>query len=86
MFLLTDVIGVFFQRSFGVEKEIGGDELGGTVEEHRLPEFLELHQTVVRKIGEVSRIVNQVAICYYLVIICRPGQPTLVLNLPRSNL
>uniref|UniRef100_A0A3P9Q4X0 SZT2 subunit of KICSTOR complex n=1 Tax=Poecilia reticulata TaxID=8081 RepID=A0A3P9Q4X0_POERE len=27
--------------------------------EHELPEFLEMHQTVVRRIGEVCRIVNQ---------------------------
>uniref|UniRef100_A0A3B5QJK0 SZT2 subunit of KICSTOR complex n=1 Tax=Xiphophorus maculatus TaxID=8083 RepID=A0A3B5QJK0_XIPMA len=29
------------------------------VDEHELPEFLQLHQTVVRRIGEVCRIVNQ---------------------------
>ncbi|MEQ2305427.1 hypothetical protein AMECASPLE_037696, partial [Ameca splendens] len=46
-------------RSLSEEKEIGSEELGGKVEEHKQPEFLELHQTVVRKIGEVCRIVNQ---------------------------
>ncbi|KAM4739339.1 KICSTOR complex protein SZT2 isoform 2-T2 [Anableps anableps] len=46
-------------RSLSGEKEIDAEELGRKVEEHELPEFLELHQTVVRKIGEVCRIVNQ---------------------------
>lgn len=30
-------------------------------EDQELPEYLELHQMVVRKIGEICRIVNQVA-------------------------
>ncbi|XP_035987532.1 KICSTOR complex protein SZT2 isoform X4 [Fundulus heteroclitus] len=46
-------------RSLSEEKESDAGELGEKEEEHELPEFLELHQTVVRKIGEVCRIVNQ---------------------------
>ncbi|PWA27293.1 hypothetical protein CCH79_00019484 [Gambusia affinis] len=45
--------------SLSEEKEIDVEQLKRKVDEHELPEFLELHQTVVRRIGEVCRIVNQ---------------------------
>ncbi|XP_027882529.1 KICSTOR complex protein SZT2 isoform X2 [Xiphophorus couchianus] len=46
-------------RSLSEEKEIDVEQLERKVDEHELPEFLQLHQTVVRRIGEVCRIVNQ---------------------------
>ena len=41
-------------RSFNEGKE------DGVGEEEEVPEYLQLHQMVVRKIGEIFRIVNQV--------------------------
>ncbi|KAM7388831.1 hypothetical protein PAMP_024978 [Pampus punctatissimus] len=45
-------------RSFIGGKEMSGEELEKK-EEQELPEYLKLHQMVVRKIGEICRIVNQ---------------------------
>lgn len=48
-------------RSFSEDKEaLTADELEKE-EKQELPEYLQLHQIVVRKIGEICRIVNQVA-------------------------
>uniref|UniRef100_A0A3Q2CCB1 SZT2 subunit of KICSTOR complex n=1 Tax=Cyprinodon variegatus TaxID=28743 RepID=A0A3Q2CCB1_CYPVA len=46
-------------RSMSEGKQLCAEELGGKEEEQELPEFLELHQTMVRRIGEVCRVVNQ---------------------------
>ncbi|XP_044217594.1 KICSTOR complex protein SZT2 isoform X5 [Thunnus albacares] len=46
-------------RSFTAGKEVSAEELEKKEEEQELPEYLQLHQMVVRKIGEICRIVNQ---------------------------
>ncbi|XP_070816666.1 KICSTOR complex protein SZT2 isoform X2 [Chaetodon trifascialis] len=46
-------------RSFTEGKDVGAEELEKKEEDQELPEYLELHQMVVRKIGEICRIVNQ---------------------------
>lgn len=46
-------------RSFTEGKEGSDEELEKKEEEEELPEYLQLHQMVVRKIGEICRIVNQ---------------------------
>ncbi|XP_076579484.1 SZT2 subunit of KICSTOR complex isoform X5 [Chaetodon auriga] len=46
-------------RSFTEGKAVGAEELEKKEEDQELPEYLELHQMVVRKIGEICRIVNQ---------------------------
>nr|XP_043900372.1 KICSTOR complex protein SZT2 isoform X3 [Solea senegalensis] len=47
-------------RCFTEGKEVSAEELEKKEEEERdLPEYLQLHQMVVRKIGEICRIVNQ---------------------------
>ncbi|XP_035504823.1 KICSTOR complex protein SZT2 isoform X3 [Scophthalmus maximus] len=46
-------------RSFTEAKEVGPEEMEKKEEEQDLPEYLQLHQMVVRKIGEICRIVNQ---------------------------
>lgn len=47
-------------RCFSEGKEVGTEELEKKEEEQELPECLQLHQMVVRKIGEMCRVVNQV--------------------------
>ncbi|XP_029285400.1 KICSTOR complex protein SZT2 [Cottoperca gobio] len=44
---------------FTEDKEVSAEELEKKEEEQELPEYLHLHQMVVRKIGEICRIVNQ---------------------------
>ncbi|KAM3876225.1 KICSTOR complex protein SZT2 [Diretmus argenteus] len=46
-------------RSFTERKEGCVEELEKKEEEEELPEYLQLHRMVVRKIGEICRIVNQ---------------------------
>ncbi|XP_069574569.1 KICSTOR complex protein SZT2 [Brachyistius frenatus] len=46
-------------RCFSGGKEVTDEELEKKEEDHELPEYLKLHQLVVRKIGEICRIVNQ---------------------------
>ncbi|XP_028260407.1 KICSTOR complex protein SZT2 isoform X10 [Parambassis ranga] len=46
-------------RCFTEGKEDSTDELEKKEEEQELPEYLHLHQMVVKKIGEICRIVNQ---------------------------
>ncbi|XP_040895618.1 KICSTOR complex protein SZT2 [Toxotes jaculatrix] len=46
-------------RCFTEGKEVSSEELEKKEEEQELPEYLLLHQMVVRKIGEICRIVNQ---------------------------
>ncbi|XP_042078063.1 KICSTOR complex protein SZT2 isoform X8 [Haplochromis burtoni] len=46
-------------RCFSEGKEVGTEELEKKEEEQELPECLQLHQMVVRKIGEMCRVVNQ---------------------------
>ncbi|XP_041790475.1 KICSTOR complex protein SZT2 isoform X2 [Chelmon rostratus] len=46
-------------RCFTEGKEVGAEELEKKEEDQELPEYLALHQMVVRKIGEICRIVNQ---------------------------
>ncbi|XP_041861304.1 KICSTOR complex protein SZT2 isoform X2 [Melanotaenia boesemani] len=46
-------------RCFSEEKDVSVDELEKKEEEQELPEYLQLHQMVVKKIGEICRIVNQ---------------------------
>ncbi|XP_061593384.1 KICSTOR complex protein SZT2 isoform X2 [Cololabis saira] len=46
-------------RCFTGGKEDNADELEKNEEEEELPEYLQLHQMVVRKIGEICRYVNQ---------------------------
>ncbi|XP_018525891.2 KICSTOR complex protein SZT2, partial [Lates calcarifer] len=46
-------------RCFTEEKDVSAEEFEKKEEEQELPEYLQLHQTVVRKIGEICRIVNQ---------------------------
>ncbi|XP_069378746.1 KICSTOR complex protein SZT2 isoform X8 [Paralichthys olivaceus] len=46
-------------RCFTEGKEVSADELDKKEEEQDLPESLQLHQVVVRKIGDICRIVNQ---------------------------
>lgn len=47
-------------RCFSEGKEVGTEELEKKEEEQELPECLQLHHMVVRKIGEMCRVVNQV--------------------------
>lgn len=47
-------------RCFSEGKEVGTEELEKKEEEQELPECLQLHQMVVRKIGDMCRVVNQV--------------------------
>lgn len=47
-------------RCFSEGKEVCTEELEKKEEEQELPECLQLHQMVVRKIGEMCRVVNQV--------------------------
>lgn len=54
-------LDVFYRyRCFSEGKEVGTEELEKKEEEQELPEYLQLHQMVVRKIGDMCRIVNQV--------------------------
>ncbi|XP_029987667.1 KICSTOR complex protein SZT2 isoform X2 [Sphaeramia orbicularis] len=46
-------------RSFTEERDVSSEDLEKKEEEQELPEYLQLHHTVVRKIGEICRIVNQ---------------------------
>ncbi|XP_047442743.1 KICSTOR complex protein SZT2 isoform X6 [Mugil cephalus] len=46
-------------RCFTEGNEVGAEELEKKEEDQELPEYLQLHQMVVRKIGEICRIVNQ---------------------------
>ncbi|KAF7203797.1 KICSTOR complex protein SZT2 isoform X2 [Nothobranchius furzeri] len=46
-------------RCFTEGREVTGDELEKKEEEQELPESLQLHKWMVRKIGEICRIVNQ---------------------------
>ncbi|XP_054872770.1 KICSTOR complex protein SZT2 isoform X6 [Amphiprion ocellaris] len=46
-------------RCFTEEKAVSAEELEKKEEEQELPEYLQLHQMVVRKIGDICRIVNQ---------------------------
>ncbi|XP_051233683.1 KICSTOR complex protein SZT2 isoform X3 [Dicentrarchus labrax] len=46
-------------RCFTEGKEVIAEELEKKEEDEELPEYLQLHQMVVRKIGEICRIVNQ---------------------------
>ncbi|XP_071387127.1 KICSTOR complex protein SZT2 [Centroberyx affinis] len=46
-------------RSFTEGKDCSVDEMETKEEKEELPEYLQLHQMVVRKIGEICRIVNQ---------------------------
>ncbi|XP_070764616.1 KICSTOR complex protein SZT2 [Enoplosus armatus] len=46
-------------RCFTEGKEVSAEELEKKDEDQELPEYLQLHQMVVRKIGEICRIVNQ---------------------------
>nr|XP_033478677.1 KICSTOR complex protein SZT2 isoform X2 [Epinephelus lanceolatus] len=46
-------------RCFTEGKVVSAEELEKKEEEQELPEYLHLHQMVVRKIGEICRIVNQ---------------------------
>ncbi|XP_037624889.1 KICSTOR complex protein SZT2 isoform X2 [Sebastes umbrosus] len=46
-------------RCFTEGREVSAEELEKKEEEQELPEYLHLHQMVVRKIGEICRIVNQ---------------------------
>ncbi|XP_059197167.1 KICSTOR complex protein SZT2 isoform X2 [Centropristis striata] len=46
-------------RCFTEDKEVSAEELEKKDEEQELPEYLHLHQMVVRRIGEICRIVNQ---------------------------
>ncbi|CAB1417082.1 unnamed protein product, partial [Pleuronectes platessa] len=58
--ILQDRVKVYsHSRCFTEGKEVSADELDKKEEEHDLPECLQLHQVVVRKIGEICRIVNQ---------------------------
>ncbi|XP_062252253.1 KICSTOR complex protein SZT2 isoform X5 [Platichthys flesus] len=57
--ILQDRVKVYsHSRCFTEGKEVSADELDKE-EEHDLPECLQLHQVVIRKIGEICRIVNQ---------------------------
>lgn len=47
-------------RSFTEGKENSTEDLEKKDEEQEVPEYLQLHHMVVRKIGEICRIVNQV--------------------------
>ncbi|XP_013863525.1 protein SZT2 [Austrofundulus limnaeus] len=46
-------------RSFTEKKDDNAEEMEKKEEDQELPEYLLLHQSVVRKIGEICRIVNQ---------------------------
>uniref|UniRef100_UPI0037E8BDA3 KICSTOR complex protein SZT2 n=1 Tax=Semicossyphus pulcher TaxID=241346 RepID=UPI0037E8BDA3 len=46
-------------RCFSEGKEVTAEEMEKKDEDQELPEYLHLHQMVVRKIGEICRIVNQ---------------------------
>ncbi|XP_030582788.1 KICSTOR complex protein SZT2 isoform X3 [Archocentrus centrarchus] len=46
-------------RCFSEGREVSAEELEKKEDEQELPEYLRLHQMVVRKIGEICRIVNQ---------------------------
>ncbi|KAK2816008.1 hypothetical protein Q5P01_026475 [Channa striata] len=46
-------------RCFTEGKDVSAEELEKKEEEQELPEYLQLHQMVVRKIGEICRVVNQ---------------------------
>lgn len=47
-------------RSVSEEREMNGKEQDGREDKQELPEYLQLHQMVVKKIGELCRRVNQV--------------------------
>uniref|UniRef100_A0A3Q3A3B7 SZT2 subunit of KICSTOR complex n=1 Tax=Kryptolebias marmoratus TaxID=37003 RepID=A0A3Q3A3B7_KRYMA len=46
-------------RSFTEEKDVNAEDMEKKEEDQELPEYLLLHQSMVRKIGEICRIVNQ---------------------------
>lgn len=47
-------------RCFTEGNKVSAKDLEKKQEEQELPEYLQLHQMVVKKIGEICRIVNQV--------------------------
>ncbi|XP_070687668.1 KICSTOR complex protein SZT2 [Pempheris klunzingeri] len=55
-----DRVKVFsHSRCFTEGKEVSAEELEKKEDDQDLPEYLQLHQMVVRKIGEMCRVVNQ---------------------------
>lgn len=56
--LAENILGI--SRCLTVGKGSSTEELEKKVEDQELPEYLRLHQMVVRRIGEICRIVNQV--------------------------
>ncbi|KAM3619466.1 uncharacterized protein V6R79_008697 [Siganus canaliculatus] len=46
-------------RCFSEDKDVGSEKFEEKEEDQELPEYLKLHQMVVRKIGEICRVVNQ---------------------------
>lgn len=60
-----------FHRSFTKEEDVGTEELEKKEEDQDLPEYLQLHQRMVRKIGEICRVVNQVTLLQYCITVIR---------------
>jgi len=56
--------GFCSSRCFTEGRDLSAEELRKKEEEQELPEYLQLHQMVVGKIGEICRTVNQVASAY----------------------